>query len=230
MRQILPALAALVSFAAPAVADGPVVVELYTSQGCSSCPPADELLHVLAEQPDVIALALHVDYWDYIGWKDSFADPTYTARQQNYGRVARASTIYTPQMIIDGQDHVIGTRPNEVAMQIAQNRAETTGASVSLARSGGRLRITGSSTNAFDDLAVVQVIRFSPEETVDIARGENAGRQLSYANIVTEINIVGAWDGRSELDMSIDIVGSSPVVVIVQEPGPGAVMASAILQ
>lgn len=230
MRQILPALAAILSFSTPALADGPVVVELYTSQGCSSCPPADALLHTLAERTDVIALAMHVDYWDYIGWKDSFGSPAHTARQQNYARVARASTIYTPQMVINGQDHVIGTRPVEVADQIERNKAAATGASVSLDRSGGRLRITGASASAFDDLAIVQVIRYSPQETVDIRRGENAGRELSYVNIVTEMNTVGAWDGRSELDLSIDVAGSSPVVVIVQEPGPGAVIASAVLR
>ena len=98
-----------------AQAGGPVVVELYTSQGCSSCPPADAFLaRELANRDDVIALALHVDYWDYIGWKDDFADPQHTDRQRDYARAAGQRTIYTPQMIIAGKDHVIGSHPAEV--------------------------------------------------------------------------------------------------------------------
>ena len=93
----------------------PVVVELFTSQGCSSCPPADAMLHKLAERDDVIALALHVDYWDYIGWKDEFAVPAYTKRQRGYARTNGRRMIYTPQMVINGQDDVIGAKPMDVS-------------------------------------------------------------------------------------------------------------------
>src|SRR6056297_1329329 len=96
--------AALASFTAPALADDPVVVELFTSQGCSSCPPADAMLGELAERDDVIPLALHVDYWDYIGWADIFADPAYTRRQKGYAHATGQRMVYTPQMVIDGQD------------------------------------------------------------------------------------------------------------------------------
>lgn len=230
MRQTIAALATLFAFATPAVADGPVVVELYTSQGCSSCPPADEMLHDLAERRDVIALALHVDYWDYIGWADIFADPAHTRRQQNYARVAGASSIYTPQMVIAGQDHVIGAKPMDVVDLIQAHGARRTGTQVSLIRSGNRLQITGASQGALRDGTVVQLIRYSPQETVDIRRGENAGRSLSYANIVTTWDIVGEWSGQGDLDLSVSISGTAPIVVIVQEPGPGAVLASAILR
>lgn len=226
----LSALATCLAFATPAVADGPVVVELYTSQGCSSCPPADELMHDLARRSDVIALALHVDYWDYIGWADSFADPSHTTRQQNYARVAGARSIYTPQMVIAGQDHVIGTKPMDLAAAIQTHAGRPTGTQISLSRSGNRLQITGNSGGAFSHDAIVQVIRYSPQETVDIRRGENAGRQLTYANIVTDWDTVGAWNGRSALDMTVTIAGNAPIVVIVQEPGPGAVVASATLR
>ena len=226
----LSAFATCLTMTSPAAADGPAVVELYTSQGCSSCPPADEILHDLAGQSDVIALALHVDYWDYIGWADIFADPSHTLRQQNYARVAGASSIYTPQMVIGGADHVIGTKPMEVANLIRRHNASETGTSISLQRSGNQLQITGQTARALRNGTVVQVIRYSPEETVDVRRGENAGRSLTYSNIVTDWSAVGEWSGSGDLNMNVRISGNSPVVVIVQEPGPGAVMASAILR
>lgn len=230
MRKTLSLLASCLTFATPAVADGPVVVELYTSQGCSSCPPADAILHDLAARSDVIALAMHVDYWDYIGWADSFADPANTRRQQNYARVAGASSIYTPQMVIAGQDHVIGTKPMDVATLIQRHNAAGTGTQIALQRSGNRLHITGQTARALRGGTVVQVIRYSPLETVDVRRGENAGRTLSYSNIVTEWSVAGEWSGSGALNMTVNISGNAPVVVIVQEPGPGAVMASAVLR
>ena len=226
----LSALATCIAMASPAVADGPTVVELYTSQGCSSCPPADEILHELAGQSHVIALALHVDYWDYIGWADIFADPAHTRRQQNYARVAGANSIYTPQMVIGGADHVIGTKPMDVANLIRTHSANPTGTLISLQRSGNQLQISGQTARALRNGTVVQVIRYSPEETVDVRRGENAGRTLTYSNIVTQWSAVGEWSGSRDLNMNVTISGNSPVVVIVQEPGPGAVMASAVLR
>lgn len=230
MRQFFAALAMTVAFAAPAAADGPVVVELYTSQGCSSCPPADEMLHDLAERSDVIALALHVDYWDYIGWADIFADPANTRRQKNYARVAGSRSVYTPQMVIAGRDHVIGTQPMDVADSIQTHRATPTGVAISLSRNGGQLRITGQTNRALPTGTVVQVVRYTPRQTVDIRRGENAGRQLTYANIVTDWNTVGEWTGAADLNMQVNVSGNAPIVVIVQERGPGAIMASAVLR
>ena len=103
-----PHLLAVVLFLTPlgAWAQTPVVLELFTSQGCSSCPPADALLAELAERPDIIALALHVDYWDYLGWKDSFGSPKYTARQRAYAKAARSRSVYTPEMVVQGEDRV----------------------------------------------------------------------------------------------------------------------------
>lgn len=106
-----------------AAQDNPVVVELYTSQGCSSCPPADEYFHKsLAHRDDLIALSLHVDYWDYLGWKDHLASPEYSKRQRNYARAAGHRSVYTPQMIIGGVDHVVGNHPSEVKDKIADHK------------------------------------------------------------------------------------------------------------
>ncbi|MCF2903501.1 DUF1223 domain-containing protein [Octadecabacter sp. CECT 8868] len=230
MRKTFAALASCIAFATPAVADGPVVVELYTSQGCSSCPPADAILLELAARSDVLALALHVDYWDYIGWADTFGSPAFTRRQQQYAHAAGDSTIYTPQMVIAGRDHVIGTKPMEVSDLIRRHSAAQTGVQVAAELQGNQLRITGTSPRPFDSAAMVQVVRFDPEQTVDIGRGENQGRSIRYANIVTDWQVVGEWGGREGLDQTVRLSGNGAVAVIVQTRGPRNILATAVLR
>jgi hypothetical protein len=224
----LVTLMAQLALTGPAFAgERPVVVELFTSQGCSSCPPADELLSRLAEREDVIALALHVDYWDYIGWKDSFALPQFTARQKKYAAAAGRRTIYTPQMIVDGSDHVVGTHPMDVAELIQLHGQRETGVTVTLLRSDGDLKARVDGTGAGD--AVVQFVRFSPSETVVVERGENAGRTLHYANVVREWRVVGQWTGSGA--QSFDLPKSDgPVAVIVQGAGFGPILGAAVLK
>ena len=124
--------------------NGPAVIELYTSQGCSSCPPADAMLHDLAKRDDVIALALHVDYWDYIGWKDSFASAEYTQRQHAYARAANATTVYTPQMVIGGVDHVIGSRPMQVMDVVQAHSRQGNPVDVELTRRGSNVFVSAA--------------------------------------------------------------------------------------
>ena len=230
MRSLLVLLSFLGLFQASQVAaqGGPVVIELYTSQGCSSCPPADAMLHDLAKRDDVIALALHVDYWDYIGWKDVFANPDYTARQHAYARAANATTVYTPQMVIGGVDHVIGSRPMEVMDAVQAQSRQGNPFDVNLTRRGNNV-IINAAPGARGDY-VVQLVRYTPEQTVAIGRGENAGRNLSYANIVTSWNVIGRWDGRSALALEADAAGNSPVVVIVQQASNGPIVGAAELR
>ncbi|RKF13973.1 DUF1223 domain-containing protein [Roseovarius spongiae] len=209
--------------------DRPVLVELFTSQGCSSCPPADALLHELAARDDVIALALHVDYWDYIGWKDIFADPAYTRRQRAYAKAGGRRMVYTPQMIIDGQDHVVGNRPKDVGALIGQHLADPDRIALDVTRSGDELRISARATASLPSPLVVQVARYAPERTVEITRGENAGRTISYGNIVTGWSRVAEWNPASPLLIRTEVTGDAPLVVIVQRPGPGAVEAVAQL-
>ncbi|WP_347313074.1 DUF1223 domain-containing protein [Defluviimonas sp. SAOS-178_SWC] len=211
-------------------AGNPVVVELYTSQGCSSCPPADRILSGLAQRDDVIALSLHVDYWDYIGWKDSFADPKYTKRQRAYARYAGARTIYTPQMIVGGMDHLVGVRPAEVDAMIRRFAAKPAKVMLTLGRTGGTVRVRARAGAPLPRGSVVQVVRYKPLETVAIRRGENAGKTFDYANIVTDWRQVGDWDGTADLSLDLDAPGGDPVVVIVQEPGPGPILAAAALR
>ncbi|MCB2130490.1 MAG: DUF1223 domain-containing protein [Rhodobacteraceae bacterium] len=215
---------------AQSTAENPVVVELYTSQGCSSCPPADKVLQGLAKRDDVIALALHVDYWDYIGWKDSFADPGYSDRQRAYARFAGARTVYTPQMIVGGMDHLVGVRTAELEALVKRHGAADTPVRITLQRQGGKVRINAQSKAALPDDCLVQLVRYRPLEQVTIERGENAGKVLDYANIVTDWRRIAKWNGRSPLAVTADAAGSDALAVIIQEPGPGRILAAARLQ
>ena len=208
----------------------PVVVELFTSQGCSSCPPADELLHYLSKKDGVIALSLHVDYWDYIGWKDSFAQPRFTKRQKGYAHAAGSRSVYTPQMVIGGQSHVMGARAMEVTDAIALHAAQPEVVALRIARDGAQVRIEAGQPLAEVGEMVVQLVRYVPEESVDITRGENAGRRLTYANVVTHWDVVGEWSGVEPLDMLVEAPGADPVVVILQAARQGPIVAAAALR
>lgn len=207
----------------------PVVIELYTSQGCSSCPPADALMAELVNRPDVIALALHVDYWDYIGWTDSFADAAFTKRQKAYARAVGSRTIYTPQMIVEGQEHLVGLRPMELAELIRSHSDLPSNVRFSFTREGNTVRIRIEAQPPLSQTAVVQIVRYRPEETVTIEHGENAGKTIRYNNIVTEWQPVAEWDGQRPLDMRAELSGSDPAVVIVQQKGPGPILAADLL-
>ncbi len=209
--------------------DPAVVVELFTSQGCSSCPPADEFLATLAADPRVIPLALHVDYWDYIGWEDSFADPRFTDRQKAYAHAAGSRTIYTPQMIVDGGARVEGNQPDEVARLIAAQLAKADSVVLRLSRQGDALEIAATADQSFDAPVRVQLVRYRPWEMVEIAHGENAGKTVTYANIVTSWQILGHWSGDVPLQMQAEVSGADPVVVILQEEGPAEIVAAARL-
>ncbi|MEM1079808.1 MAG: DUF1223 domain-containing protein [Pseudomonadota bacterium] len=211
----------------PAVAtEKTVVVELFTSQGCSSCPPADALLAKLDENADVIALALHVDYWDYIGWKDIFADPAYTARQKGYARAAGARSIYTPQMVIGGLDHVIGFKPMDVANTVQKHRNVPDGADIAARLANNTVVVTLEPGGKRGQMTV-SLIGYEPKETVKIKRGENAGRTITYTNTVREMVSLGKWDGRSTKTFRHPKPEGGLAVVILQEDKHGPMVAAA---
>lgn len=213
--------------ASPVTADTtPVVVELFTSQGCSSCPPADDYFYKqLAGRDDVIALAFHVDYWDYIGWKDIHADPAYTERQHTYARAAGHRSVYTPQMIVNGKDHVVGTHPGKVEGLIKTHLNDTSAVNLSIARDGNQLRIKASADTPAP--MQVHVIRYKVAEKVSIKRGENAGRVLTYANIVSEWETVKDWNGRNDLSTNLRVKGDAPIVVLIQHENGGPIETAA---
>jgi hypothetical protein len=207
----------------------PVVVELYTSQGCIACPPADALFTDLAGMDGVIALALHVDYWDYLGWKDGFARAEHTARQKAYAAEARSRTLYTPQLVVQGEDRLKGLDAAGVLADIARRRAEPAEATVSAERTGEGLTLRMAPVAGGVGPADVQVVAFMPSQTVSIDRGDNAGRELTYANIVTDWRTVARWDGTGPFEMTLDRVDPGPLAVVVQRPGPGPVLAATAL-
>ncbi|MCC7320481.1 MAG: DUF1223 domain-containing protein [Rubellimicrobium sp.] len=208
----------------------PVVVELFTSQGCATCPPADEMLGDLARIEGVLPLALHVDYWDYIGWRDTFGSPIFTARQQAYALAAGERMVYTPQIIVGGRDRVIGTDPLAVMAYVNARAARPEPVAVALLREGESLVIEGHAVLPFARPVVVQMVRFLPEVRVEITSGENAGLSQDYVNVVTDWRLLGEWDGRAPLSLRVEAAGAEPVAVILQEPGPGAILASAVLR
>ena len=207
-----------------------VVVELFASQGCSACPPADEFLATLVSDPRVIPLALHVDYWDYIGWEDKFGDGHFTARQKAYARAAGSRTIYTPQMIVGGIDRVEGTRPEDVASLIRKHLAAGGRVALKLERAGDILRVWAEANPPLDRSVRIQLVRYRPEETVEIEHGENAGRTVTYRNIVTAFDVIGDWGGQAPLALETRAEGDEPVAVILQNEGPGAILAAASLR
>ncbi|PWK60449.1 hypothetical protein C7455_10485 [Roseicyclus mahoneyensis] len=209
---------------------GPVVVELFTSQGCSSCPPADALLGELAMREDVIALALHVDYWDYIGWEDTFAMPEMTQRQHGYAYAAGSTVVYTPQIIIGGQDHVVGVRPMAVADLIQAHASAPDPVSVSLIRDAGGLALRAEAhMDPPRPQMVVQVVTFSPHEEMAIERGERAGTTAHHYNVVTSWQVVAEWDGANPFAARIEPQSDLPLVVIVQQRDHGPILGAARL-
>ncbi|MEP1585284.1 MAG: DUF1223 domain-containing protein [Tateyamaria sp.] len=219
-------LAGITAFSSPVAAQSPVVVELFTSQGCSSCPPADKLLHELAKRDDVIALALHVDYWDYIGWKDEFAHPAYSDRQRNYAREGRRRSVYTPQMIINGVTSVVGARPMELSKAIADASAAPSVVDMNVAMNDGVLNVSATTSHRGRPL-LVHVVRYQPERESRITRGENAGHTINYAHVTEDWKILREWDGAAALSVDMPVEGDHPLVVMIQEGRSGPILAAA---
>lgn len=208
----------------------PVVVELFTSQGCNSCPPADAFLGELAQRPDLIALSLHVDYWNYIGWKDPFSSPEATQRQRDYAGSLGLSSVYTPQMVIDGSFDAVGSnraRVNE-AIAAARQRPKIPVA-IAASPTGGWL--VAIPETEVDQPATVWLALYDREHVTPVRRGENAGKTLTNYNIVREFRRIGQWDG-AKLDLPLDIgatdLADRGFAVIVQAGAAGPILGAAL--
>lgn len=206
----------------PAAMAGPVVVELFTSQGCSSCPPADANLGRLIDRADVLALSFGVAYWDHLGWEDTFARREFAARQHAYARTFNASSVYTPQMIVNGRQALIGNDLDEIEASIAALGApqETT---VTLAPD--RVAIAAGQPVAAAD---IWLIRYEPGTIqVPVARGENGGRTLSISHVVRELTRLGEWTG---MQTELPLPSGDPALrraILVQVRQSGAILAAA---
>lgn len=191
------------------------VVELFTSQGCSSCPPADALLKEYADRKDVVALTLPVDYWDYLGWKDTLASPKFTSRQRAYAKKRGDGEIYTPQVVVNGVKHVVGSRRADIDQAIEKTAAALVQSGVPLQASivGETLQIEigQSASGAEVGTGTIWIAVVQPTVAVEVRRGENTGKTLIYYNAVRELNPVGMWSaqpGKIELRHA-DLVRSS---------------------
>ena len=213
----LPVLAIGAVWATPAEGLRAVsVLELFTSQGCSSCPTADALLRSYAARQDIVALSLPVDYWDYLGWRDTLASPKFTHRQRAYAEQRGDGRVYTPQVVVNGLVHVVGSRKDEIDQAIAETSEQLASHRIELmARTDGNtINIEVGAIPAGSDmsggtiwLAVVQ-----PSVEVEIRRGENSGKKVIYANVVRELTAIGMW---SEKPTTIDLQQSA----VLQEKG-----------
>lgn len=209
-------LAAMALGAIPSHADTrPVVVELFTSQGCSSCPPADALLRELARRGDVIALGFHISYWDRLGWKDPLSNQASTDRQKAYAR-RLSGRVYTPQIVVEGTSEAIGSDRGAVFGAMRAARRETV-APISFAADRRSVAI-GPRTDAGAGKGEVLLVRFAQRRTTNVSAGENAGRVLEDANGVTGVTMLGAWNGSAQrIDIEPPGAGEG-VAVLVQAP------------
>ncbi|MBK1697009.1 DUF1223 domain-containing protein [Rhodovibrio salinarum] len=204
-----------------------VVVELFTSQGCSSCPPADRLLGELKGRPGVIALSLHVDYWDYIGWQDPYGLARHTNRQQAYRHRLGLDYVYTPQIVVDGALQAVGSRRQAVLDQLARARQRPSAVRPQLAED--RAVIPAATV---DREARVWLVTFDARHATDVADGENAGDRLVNHNVVRSWQDLGAYTGARR-DISLDLAearaaGRSGCALLVQQDGTGAILGAAM--
>lgn len=233
VAQLTLALGAL-SGANAAADSRPIVLELYTSEGCSSCPPAEALIGEWARRADILALAFHVDYWDGLGWRDRYGLPSATQRQRGWAQSRAGAEVFTPQMIVDGRQSVLGSDRAAVAAAVhtAQSRlAAESDVIVTALVSGGQvlIEVAGGASRRTKD---VYIVAYLPHTVTQIPRGENAGRTVQESNVVRSILKLGSVAGaatRWQLAASRFPSDASKVAVLVQDAQSGAVSAAQVL-
>ncbi len=217
-----------------AVSGEPVLLELFTSQGCSSCPPADALAERLAANPDLVVIARPVTYWDRLGWKDTLAREENTVLQQDYARrgLAGRNGVYTPQLVVDGAYGVVGSRADEVAAGVKTYGSTSDAAIRVTPGAGGGYAVNLSGTGAADgggkaELVLLAVTR---KVTVGIGNGENGGRRVTYPNVLRAQAKVADWAGgsaRLALAASrLKVPGADRYALVLRQPGGGKVLAA----
>ena len=216
----------------------PVLLELFTSQGCSSCPPADELLNKLRNQPGVITLSFSVDYWNYLGWHDTLSTPENSARQRDYALARGDGRVYTPQVVVDGIKHVNGA--NEAAIEMAirttERRLRDVKVSVTMRAEGDSLVVDVSQAPENSDMrrATVWLAVAKDEETVVITRGENRGQKITYSHPVRDVMPVGVWNGEA-VSLRLPLkdlhgIGGDCLVAMLQVEGAGPILGAAMFE
>ncbi len=228
-RRIVQGAAAML--AATTIADGaaaapaaPVVVELFQSQGCSSCPPANANINAIAQRPDLLVLSFGVTYWDDLGWRDTFARPEFTARQRAYAKGLHKGGVATPQVVVNGRRDLVGADPR--ALAAAVRTAPPAAAAIALSATS----VTVAPVAAPNGEADVWLVRYDPQvREVAIRRGENGGRTLPHRNIVRELTNLGRWSGPSRTWRVSPGEAGLRTAVLVQAPNGGPILAAAKL-
>jgi hypothetical protein len=211
----------------------PVVVELFTSQGCSSCPAADKLLGEIKRMPGVIALSINVDYWDYLGWRDTLADKSHSQRQYDYARARGDMDVYTPQIVVDGSSHYVGSNRSVVLAAIKRGLESSGEAPVAMSVSDAddKLTVTVAGGAAPSEECTIWMMPVTPEVKVRIDRGENTGRDVVYHNVARNIVPAGMWTGTPVTlqlpKKSLLTPDCTACVALLQPGGVGPIMAAA---
>ena len=226
---VLATVACLAAIAAPAFADSPIVLELFTSQSCSSCPPADALLQSLSTDPRLLPLSFHVTYWDGPDWRDAFSLAGSTDRQKSYEAWLKQNNVYTPELVVDGTSGMVGSNRSEVAAAIEAARARPKPVTVSMTPSADRrhLSITfaGAKPGAAKD-AEIWLVTFSPKAVTAVNGGENSGSQLTSINNVTDIKLLARSGAASLAPLQIDLPAdpAENYAVLVQSAETGVII------
>jgi hypothetical protein len=235
MKAVLALCLSSLALAVPAAAqERPrAVIELFTSQGCSSCPPADKLMLEMAKDPSLIILSLPVDYWDYLGWKDTLAHSAFTYRQKAYSAMRGDRQVYTPQVVVNGAAHAVGSDRAAIdkAILATKQQASVLSVDIRIEKADGALKVVlPASPGASGQIWVLPMVK---ERAVQIGRGENTGRSVTYANVVRGVTRVGSWDGAAQtLSIPAEAVPaeSEGLVVLLQggsDKKPGQIIGAA---
>jgi hypothetical protein len=201
------------------------VIELFQSQGCSSCPPANANVMALADRPDILSLSFGVTYWDYLGWRDTFAQPRFTDRQRAYAHALGHDNVFTPQVVINGRVDGVGADPHELSALVRRGDRGSGGPSVTLA--GGAVTIGAG--QAPPQGADVYLVRYDPRiQQIAIRAGENGGRTLPHRDVVRELTRLGRWDGAAlRLTLPAPADPALSTAILVQTSGAGPILAAA---
>jgi hypothetical protein len=222
------------SAAAQTVVKSPPVLELFTSQGCSSCPAADALFKGYAVRRDIVALSMPVDYWDYLGWKDTLSSPKFSRRQRDYAKLRGDGQVYTPQVVINGRAHVVGSSKAEIEAALKAGAGDASPIGMTAALKDGVIMIDVSAAGANSSDMTVWLAVVQPEIQVEVRAGENRGRKLTYFNVVREIVSAGSLNGASTTirhKMStLSSNASDRIAVLVQKGMGGAIVAATWLE
>jgi len=233
MRRII-AMLAMATFGTMAYADEDgslVVVELYTSEGCSSCPPADNLLTKLSEYDDILALALHVDYWDYLGWKDEFAMEKFTNRQAVYNSVLPSRyRLVTPQMVFHGQSQIAGAKPKQVNKTLEKLHKQSDKISLGVEKKDTFFHISIDPRGEAVSKADIFIVQYKPLQISKVKAGENRGKTLKHTNIVTSWERIGQWNGQVGFTIKQPLQDIDSSAIIVQVSGSGPILAARRLE